>query len=142
MERKCVVIELRTVIEYDRKKEMSIIKQRGTYIRKQATEIITFTEKRDDIGNIRNFITIQPKRVSIKRSGAVSMNQQFQVGKKSESLYRHPYGSIHFLMKTKSLRRTLLSPFEKGEIVITYEALINGIEKQRHHLTLTFTEEN
>jgi len=142
MEEKIVEIELRTVIDRNGEKEMSIVKQTGEYMRKRSIEIITFTEKRADIGNIRNYITIQDHKVTIKRSGAISMNQQFEVGKRSESLYRHPYGSLHFNIKTQSLDIHRKEEKNPGEIVITYDAIINGIEEQHHHLTLTYMEEN
>ncbi len=141
MEEKIIDVELRTVIDRNGEKEMSIIKQPAEYMRKESIEIITFTEKREDIGNIRNYITIQDKKVTIKRSGAITMNQHFEVGKRSESLYRHPYGSLHFDIRTKTLHIKRLSKEEAGEIIITYDATINGIEEQAHHLTLTYTEE-
>lgn len=141
MRRKPIEVELRTVIDRNGEKEMSIIKQTGEYVRKNDIEIITFVENRDDIGNVRNYITIQNNKVTIRRSGAISMSHQFEVGKKSESLYRHPYGSLHFMITTKSLKCTQLKRGKKGEIIIIYDALINGIEDQEHHLTLTYMEE-
>lgn len=142
MEEKIVDIELRTVIDRNGDKEMSIVKQTGEYMRKRSIEIITFTEQRDDIGDVRNYITIQNDKVTIRRSGAISMNQQFEVGKRSESLYRHPYGSLHFNIMTRSLEINRLEADIEGKIIITYDAVINGIEEQHHHLTLTYMEEN
>jgi|SRR5690625_3872661 len=141
MEPSIVDIELRTVIDRNGEKEMSIVKQTGEYVSKKSIEIITFIEKREDIGDIRNYITIQKNKVTIRRSGAISMNQQFEVGKKSESLYRHPYGTLHFQITTETLKRTPMGKNKPGEIVITYQATINGIEEQKHYLTLTFMEE-
>lgn len=142
MEEKIVEVELRTVIDRNGEKEMSIVKQTGEYMRKRTIEIITFTEKREDIGDIRNYITIQDTKVTIKRSGAISMNQHFEVDKRSESLYRHPYGSLHFDIMTHSLEINRLEGSTPGEIIIIYDAMINGIEEQQHHLTLTYMEEN
>lgn len=142
MEEKIVEVELRTVIDRDGEKEMSIVKQTGEYMRKNSIEIITFTENREDIGNIRNYITVQEDKVTIKRSGAVSMNQHFEVGKRKESLYRHPYGSLHFDITTRSLEKSRLAGDAPGEVIIIYDAIINGIEEQNHHLTLTYTGES
>lgn len=141
MERKQIEVELRTVIDRNGDKEMTIIKQTGEYIRKNEIEIITFVENREDIGKIRNYITIQKHKVTIRRSGAISMSHQFEEGQKSESLYRHPYGSLHFLITTNSLKCSPLWKEDKGEVIITYHAIINGIEEQEHHLTLTYMEE-
>ncbi|NLI68955.1 MAG: DUF1934 domain-containing protein [Bacilli bacterium] len=141
MEQKRIEIELRTVIDRNGDKEMTIVKQSGDYMRKNEIEIITFIENREDIGKIRNYITIQKHKVTIRRSGAISMSHHFEVGKKSESLYRHPYGALHFLITTKSLDCTPLSKDGHGDVVIVYDAVINGIEQQEHHLTLTYMEE-
>lgn len=141
MEEKIIEIELRTVIDRDGDKEMSIVKQTGEYMRKHSIEIIVFTEKREDIGDVRNYITIQENKVTIKRSGAISMNQHFEVGKRSESLYRHPYGALHFDITTKSVEKSPLAGDQAGEVVIVYDATINGIEEQNHHLTLTYKED-
>src|SRR5699024_1934801 len=142
MEEKMIEVELRTVIDRNGEKGMSIVKQPAEYMRKGSIEIITYTENRANIGDIRNYITIQDDKVTIKRSGDVTMNQKFEVGKRAESLYRHPYGSLHFNIKTRSLTIDRLHSTEAGEVIITYDALINGIEEQFHHLTLTYTEEN
>lgn len=141
MEKKIVEIELRTVIDHQGDKEMSIVKQNGEYIAKRNIEVIKYTEQRDDIGNVENFITIHPDRVTIKRTGSITMSQKFELDKKSASIYRHPYGTFHLEIETEKLRCRPLQINKIGEIIIEYTAVINGLEKQHHHLTLTYTEE-
>ena len=75
--RKNISIELRTVIEDQGEKELSIIKQTGTYVKKENIEVISFIEKANELGNVENLITIRPNKINIKRSGKVEMNQQF-----------------------------------------------------------------
>ena len=92
---KNILIELRTVIDDEGDKELSIIKQKGKYYRKNDLEVITFIDEMTDVGRIDHFITIRAKKVNIKRTGNITMNQQFIPGRKTDSLYRHPYGSIY-----------------------------------------------
>src|SRR5690606_15298899 len=113
MEQKRIEIELRTVSDRNGNREMTIVNQSGDYMRKNEIEIITFIENREDIGKIRNYLTRQKHKVTIRRSGAISMSHHFEVGKKSESLSRHPYGALHFLITTKSLDCTPLSRSEE-----------------------------
>src|SRR5699024_9155528 len=101
--KKDVSIKLHTIIDDQGEKEMSIIQQKGLYYRKGELEVLTFTDKVEGIGEIRNHITITPDKVTVKRSGAVSMNQQFVEGKKSECLYRHPYGMFHMELYTEHI---------------------------------------
>lgn len=141
MDSKKIRLELRTVIDRQGEKEMSIVKQLGDYTKKNDVEIITYTEQTEDFGEVKNFISIQPHKMNIKRSGKIKMNQQFVVKKKSAGLYRHPYGSFHLETETKSMQYRPLQKEQTGKVIINYIAKINGTEEQKHHLTLTYTEE-
>src|SRR5699024_4456032 len=136
-----VSIKLHTIIDDQGEKEMSVIKQKGLYHRKGQLEVLTFTDKVEDIGEIKNHISITPEKVTVKRSGAVTMNQQFVEGKKSECLYRHPYGMFHMELQTHHISSEYFPDQSNTEIVIEYNATINQQEPRSHHLTLTITEE-
>lgn len=140
MERKKIALELRTVIDRQGEKEMSIVKQIGEYTKKNDIEIIKYTEQTEGFGEVNHFISIQPHKINIKRSGNIKMSQQFIVQKKSAGLYRHPYGSFHLETETKSLQYRPLQKEQAGKVIINYIAKINGTEEQKHHLTLTYTE--
>lgn len=139
--KKNIKVELRTVIDDQGEKELSIIKQKGKYGKKNNIEFITFNDV-TDFGEVHNLITIQPNKVSIKRSGKITMNQQFIKGKITECLYRHPYGTFHFEINTATITHEQLSGDNQGKVVIEYDAKINGQQTREHHLTLTFMEEN
>lgn len=141
LKKKQVAIELRTVIDDQGEKELSIIKQKGSYRRKGNLEIISFVDEITDLGKVDHFITIQPGKISIKRSGSIGMNQQFVPGKTTESRYRHPYGSFHMEIFTKSIEHQTLSLDREGSVTIEYEATLNGQQIRKHHLTLIYTEE-
>src|SRR5690625_7870718 len=79
--KKNVTIEIRTVIDDEGEKELTISKQRGNYIKKGKTEVISFIEKVKDFGSVKSLITIQPDKINLKRSGIITMNQQFVEGK-------------------------------------------------------------
>jgi|SRR5690625_4082892 len=135
--KKKIHVELRTVIDDDGEKELSIIKQNGEYVTKGKLEVVTFTDK-SDVGEVNNFITIQAKKVNIKRTGNISMNQQFIEGKKTECLYRHPYGSFHLEINTLSITHEKLRNNKDGRVIIEYDMKINGEQSRYHHLTLTY----
>ena len=139
--KKQVFIELRTVIDDQGEKELSIIKHTGNYRRKGDIEIITFVDEMTDVGKVDHFITIQSGKINIKRSGSIGMNQQFIAGRKTESLYRHPYGSFHMEIFTESIEHQSLKGEREGCVTIEYEALLNGQQTRHHHLTLIYTEE-
>ncbi len=137
--KKNVAIEIRTVIEDDGEKELTITKQKGNYIKKEQTEVITFVEKTQDFAEVKSLITIQPDKINLKRSGSITMNQQFVEGSTSECLYRHPYGAFRMEITTESIKREVIG--EENKIIIIYEIELDDGHIRNHHLTLTFTEE-
>lgn len=104
-------------------------------------EVISFVEKTNDFGNVDTLITIKSDKVNIKRSGKLSMNKQLMEGKKTECLYRHPYGSFLLEIRTKSIKHDPIRDGE-GKVVIQYDMMMNREESRYHHLTLTYMEEN
>lgn len=137
--KKNVAIEIRTVIEDDGEKELTISKQKGNYIKKGQTEVITFVEKTKDFAEVKSLITIHPDKVNLKRSGSITMNQQFVEGSTSECLYRHPYGAFRMEITTESIRREEVD--EENKIIIVYDIKLDDGQIRHHHLTLTYTEE-
>ncbi|HLS65557.1 MAG TPA: DUF1934 domain-containing protein [Pseudogracilibacillus sp.] len=142
LHKKRVNVELRTVIDDEGRKELSIIKQQGTYMANERVEVITFKEETEDFGPIKNIITIYPNKVTIKRTGLIRMVQQFVVGEKYECLYRHPYGSFLMEIDTKSIEHKQLRRTDGiGTVCIEYDARMDRNTTRYHHLTLTYTEE-
>lgn len=141
MIQKRVAVELRTVIERDDDREMSIMKQTGQYMTKNAVEIIKFTEEREDIGAIDYVLIITPDKVTIRRSGALKQVQVFAVGKRHVSLYRHPFGAFEMEIETKRLVHKPLTTSSQGEVFIQYTSLINNVARQDHLITFTYMEE-
>lgn len=137
LEKQDIQLELRTVINDQGEKELSIIKQTGKYYKKDKLEVITYTDQ-TEFGEVNNFITIQAEKVNIKRSGKITMNQRFVKGEITECLYRHPYGTFHFEINTASIQHEILQENNNGKVIINYDAKINGQQTRHHLLTLIY----
>lgn len=107
----------------------------ASYASNGSVDVLIYEEDLDDFGKVRNFITIQPGKVNMKRSGGIMMNQQFLYGRKTESVYHHPYGSIHLEITTSDIR------VGNRSAEIYYDSVMNGTEKQRHHLQFQYEGE-
>lgn len=138
---KSINVELRTVIEGDGEKELMIVKQKGKYFKRSNLEVLTYIERTDGEDNINNMISIHPDKINIKRTGAISMNQVFLKGRVTESLYKHPHGNIHMEIDTVSMSYESMEKTGRGQVIIAYQAMLNGTDKRNHYLTLTFMEE-
>ena len=82
MERKNIMIKLHTVINDQGEQETLAEEHTGEYYEKNNTKVLLYTDQKNQIGPVKNFITIQKNKVTIKRSGAVSMQQKFLPGQK------------------------------------------------------------
>ncbi|WP_042143944.1 DUF1934 domain-containing protein [Paucisalibacillus sp. EB02] len=138
---KQVLIHLQTVIEDNGQKETNTSKQIGKFYRKNNMDVITFEEKTEDNYSIKSFITIHPEKVNIKRSGAVSMNQQFRMEKVTENVYTHPHGNLHMETYTNSINYQALDSQHEGQLNIEYTVKLNGQDERKHKLTLTLKKE-
>lgn len=108
----------------------------ASYASNGSVDVLIYEEDLQELGNVRNFITIQPDKVNMKRSGGIVMNQQFLAGKRTESVYHHPFGSIHLEITTKDIR------IGKRSVDVFYDSVMNGTEKQSHHLQFRYMKEN
>lgn len=137
-----VRIHLQTVIEDNGQQETNSSKQIGKFYRKGKMDVITFEEKTEDNHLIKSFITIHPEKVNIKRSGIISMNQQFRMEKVTENVYTHPHGNIHMETYTNSLFYQAMDSQQEGQLIIDYTVKLNGQQERKHKLTLTINKED
>ncbi|MDY0404529.1 DUF1934 domain-containing protein [Virgibacillus sp. 179-BFC.A HS] len=138
-----VKITLQTMIDDHGQLERHATSETGDFVRKGQLDVLTFDETLDSqIPPVRNMITIQKEKVNIKRSGPVTMNQQFLLHQHTENVYMHPHGSLHMETHTEKMHYHVNhSPFE-GKLTIAYTVKLNGSEKRAHKLMLHFKEEN
>lgn len=138
---KQVRIELHTTIDDNGQMEYNTINQTGKLYKKNDIHVLKFREETEKDMVIDNFITIQPDKVTIKRSGDISMNQQFRTNRLTENVFRHPYGMINMETFTESLTHQSPGQDEPGRLTIAYTVKLNGEEERNHLLTLTYNEE-
>lgn len=132
-----VNIQLKTTIQDDEQIETIENKYKGRYLNKGSTDVLLYDEKTEENEIIKNFITIQPDRVNIRRSGAITMNQQFITKQITECYFDHPHGRIHMETFTNDIN---LNPIKEnvGKLTISYTVKLNGQEKRQHELTLVY----
>lgn len=136
-----VRIELQTTIDDNGQMEYNTIKQTGNFYKKDNVDVLTFDEELADTSIVRNFITIQPEKVNIKRTGNISMHQKFHNKEKTENMYKHPHGFLHMETYTSGMDYQPASSGNPGRLRLDYTVKLNGQEERIHQLTLTFSEE-
>ncbi|MDC3414960.1 DUF1934 domain-containing protein [Aquibacillus sp. 3ASR75-11] len=136
-----VSIDLTTEIRELDHVESITIEESGTLIKKGNINVLTFVEHREEAEDILALITIQPGKVSVKRSGGVEMHQVFKRKQTTENVYRHEYGTLHMETYTDQISYHQLGNQKKGELFVSYQVKLNGEQKRKHRLTLSFKEE-
>ncbi|WP_163969467.1 DUF1934 domain-containing protein [Oceanobacillus halotolerans] len=135
-----VHIELNTTIEDDGQTEQNTLKEKGYFYQKGNIHVLTYDEKIDE-AVIKTMITIQQDKVSIKRTGMLSMHQQFHKNQLTENVYQHPHGNIHMETYTKTIDYQALTATQTGQLQLRYHVKLNGQQERKHELRLWFTEE-
>lgn len=135
-----IYMELQTTIKDGETKEKNTVKEKGKIYTKEHIDMIMYEEQAENENQkvVKNIITIQPEKVTIRRSGAVKMNQMFQEGKRSESVFQHPHGRIHMETFTQSFEYQSFNEEKTGKLAINYTVKLNGQEPRQHFLELIF----
>lgn len=137
-----VFIHLKTVINDTGELEENEVKAAGSFYQRNNLDVLTYKEELEKAGEVNTLITIQPERVTIKRTGAVSMHQQFQKEKLTENVYQHPHGNIHMETFTNGILYRAPGEKQPGLLQLEYTMKLNGQNERRHTLELLFTEED
>ncbi|MCT1901223.1 DUF1934 domain-containing protein [Oceanobacillus sojae] len=109
----------------------------GEWTKKGDIDVLRYKEVIEEAGIIQNMIMIRPERVSIKRTGAIQMNQQFQLGQKTENIYQHMHGNIHMETFVESI--TFTEDTMPRMLEMNYTMKLNGQIERKHQLKLQFS---
>jgi len=109
----------------------------GEWTKKGNIDVLKYEEVNEEVGTIQNMIMIRPERVSIKRTGVILMNQQFQLGQKTENIYQHMHGNIHMETFTESISFTESSM--PRVLDMNYTMKLNEQLERKHQLKLQFS---
>lgn len=132
---------LQTEITDDKDTDHTTIHFMGDFYHRDKMDVITFQEKSDDDLSIKNLITIHSDKVSIKRTGDITMHQQFRAGQTTENVFKHPHVNIHMETYTHRLGYLPPSDTDAGKLSIHFTVKLNGQEERNHQLTLLIKEE-
>jgi len=100
----------------------------GKYYQKEGRHILVYEEMLEGCDEpIRNFVTITPDHVKIRKSGIVCSEMEFRTGETRTAFYSTPFGELEMSAETSSV--TLKEREEELLADIRYTMTINGIQK-------------
>lgn len=136
IKRRPVKIQMDTVIRDDDTMDRITNSFKGTVTNNGHFTVITYREELEENHYVDTLMTITDKKVNVKRSGAVSMNQSFIEQAKTECLYVHPHGKMH--METFTIDSSHTTNDLGGKVILTYEVKLNGKDSRQHELELIY----
>lgn len=137
-----VMVQLDMTIDDDGVVQTTSGQYQGHLHQHDSFDVLIYNESLEDGSEIRNFLTIYPDRVTIKRSGAMTMTQQFVVNHQTKSVYRHPYGSMLMETFTTSITYDPQDQLNQGKLTILYRVKLNGTEERKHQLVILYSKED
>lgn len=138
---KRVKISLHTMIEDNGNKEHNQVTVTGMFYQADSIHVLTFDEQHEDNNTIKNLMTIHADKVNVKRTGAVTMNQQFRLDQTTEGQFHHPFGKMGMETTTHRLIYEPLQRRKQGQLYISYHVKLDGETERAHQLKLIFIEE-
>lgn len=136
-----VNIKLSTRINAHGKMEENSFTTIGQIFYKGTSTYIKFDEpsaNREDL--TKQTIRFQQDHFTVIRNGAVSMNQQFVLGKETKGLFRSPYGVMEMKTKTKELSFHWDEEIGEGIGRIRYILYLQNEHAGEYDLKLTIKE--
>lgn len=131
-----ISIFLETTITDADDTQRETVKTTGEMIGRGMKRLIRFKETQDDNETIDTVMTLSEDKVTLKRTGNVTMSQQFIESKKTESHYQHPL--IRFRMETYTDRINYHYKESAAdlELKMDYRTVIDGEDERTHTLKL------
>lgn len=136
-----VNIKIRTTIRDGKQRERHSMDASGSLSWRGGLVVLHFQEPRED-SEAKTMQTMQLRegRLSVKREGAITMNQRFVEGTKTEGTYRSAYGPMHMITDTKSISYQWNEAKSTGVISLVYVLTLQGAETGRYSMEVTFEE--
>lgn len=137
-----VDIKIRTTIREGKQRERHSMDASGRLSWRGSLLVLHFQEPREDSEEkTMQMMQLREGRLSVKRDGAVTMNQRFVEGVETEGTYRSAFGPMSMLTDTKSIEYNWDEKKRRGVISLVYLLTLQGTEAGRYSMEVTFEEE-
>ncbi len=111
----------------------------GGFYERDGKFYITYQEHADmGMGNCRILLKVEPRLITMRRSGDFQTVMVYKLGEITEFIYRVPFGELNLKIKTLEITNSLTS--DGGKLSFCYELFAAG-EQTRNEITLTVKKE-
>lgn len=112
----------------------------GLLLREGGDWILTYREGAESgLGSTRTTLRVERGRVTLNRTGELTSQMVFEVGRPHTSLYETPYGKLPMTIRTLKLKTELTEA--GGTVLIHYHIELGGGSAGETRLRLTLRKE-
>lgn len=112
----------------------------GLLLREGGDWILTYREGAESgLGSTRTTLRMESGRVTLNRTGELTSQMVFEVGRPHTSLYETPYGKLPMTIRTLKLKTELTEA--GGTVLIHYHIELGGGSAGETRLRLTLRKE-
>lgn len=142
MEKNNVTVTIQSLQVLETGREAMTQRSEGRLTREGEGWLLTYREGEDSgLGATRTTLRLEGERVTLTRTGELTSQMLFQVGRPHTSLYETPYGKLPMTVNTLKLKTDL--SHDGGRIDLHYQIQLGGGSAGETRLRLTLrTKEN
>ena len=133
--KKAVRVFVHSAQQYDDYADQVTTNSIGEYTSNRNVHTITYAEKIEDNNIVNNVLTLTKEGAQLQRSGAVTAQMSFTLGKTTDSEYVNGYGTLNF--KISTMRYDALIEDNKITVHLLYELHHNGQKVSRNTLQIS-----
>jgi uncharacterized beta-barrel protein YwiB (DUF1934 family) len=136
-----VDIKIRTTIKDGKQKERHSMDASGEIMWRGSLLVVRFREPREE-NEPQTLQTIQLREgvMTVRREGAITMNQRFIEGVKTEGTYRSAYGPMAMETATEHVDYQWNEEQNRGVISLIYILTLQGSTTGTYNMEVTFEE--
>lgn len=137
-----VHVTLDTTITEDGHTQKESVRVMGEVMGLGMKRMIKFTEINDQDESIDTVMMLSDDKVTLKRTGAIQMSQQFIESKKTESHYQHPLMRFRIETYTDTIEYSYKESDAALSLTMRYRTVIDGEGERTHTLNLQIKGES
>ncbi len=137
-----VQVTLDTTITEDGHTQTESVRATGEVIGLGMKRMVTFTETNDQDEAIKTVMMLSDDKVTLKRTGAIHMSQQFIESQKTESHYQHPLMRFRIETYTDTIEYSYKESKAALSLTMRYRTAIDGEGERTHTLNLQIKGES
>ena len=106
-----IIVDIRSVISTENGTEEISEKSKGSYIEKNGEIYIFCEENVEEAGIVKSRLKVSEDFLELKKQGNSAAIMVFDTAKKTEAVYKTPFGNMNFIVDTKRYEKEIS---EKG----------------------------